>query len=142
MNPNTKTNFQSLLANKYVQIGGIAFIVINMLLLNVFVFIASRQTSATSSASGLQKNITAQVNLSAGQASQQSICASCEAKLDQALTTIKDIQNALSAAPKNTTANPTPIPTLAPTIVPAATAIPTPAPTQWPQPSPRPQHQP
>lgn len=133
MDLKTNINFQSILANKYVQIGGIVFIVINILLLNVFVFLASRQTSATSNASSLQKTAVAPINnqpgnLLAGQSSQQSTCASCEARLEQALARIKNIETALSATPKviiTTTA-----PTTAPTSGPTATAIPTPTPTR------------
>lgn len=134
MDLKTNINFQSILTNKYVQIGGIVFIIINILLLNVFVFLASRQTSATSNASSLQKTAAAPIsnqpgNLSGRETIQQSTCASCEARLEQALARIKNIETALSATPKNITANPTPAPiSVTPTSAP--TAVPTPTPTR------------
>lgn len=127
-------NLRTILTNTKVQIGGIIFIIINTLLLNVFVFISSKQTSTATSASGLQGTITAPINNQPSTINnQQSACASCEARLDQAFTLIKNIQTALSAAPKPMAANPTPTSTPAPTptTAPTATATPpTPTPTR------------
>lgn len=124
-------NLQSILKNKYVQIGGIILIVVNTLLLNLFVFISSRQTSTISSASSQPSTgISPISNLPAASQNQQSPCASCEAQLNEALARVKNIEIALSATPKPA------IITLAPTPTPTPTAAPTPTPIRTPTPTP------
>lgn len=139
MDPQTKINIQSILANKYTQIGGALFIIINIIILNVFVFISSRQTSTTTSASPLQRSPVSPIgnqlsSLPTIQVSQKPTCASCEAQLEQALAWIKNIEKALSATPKPTINIPTstsaPVPTATPTATPAVTTTLTPTPTR------------
>lgn len=127
MDPESKKiNFQAILTNRKVQIGGIIFIIINTLFLNIFVYISTRQTSTATNASGLQKNITSPVSsLPDISKNQQFACATCEAGLNQAIAMLQEIKTALSATPKPTIVKSTPTP--APTPTSAPTATPTPA---------------
>lgn len=129
MDTNLKNiNLQAILANKYLQIGSIIFIIVNIIILNVFVFIASRQTSSTSIASDQQKTPT--INQRPTTNSQQlSTCTTCEAQLTDILARIQKIETVLSVTPIPPIANPSPTP-LPPTTAPTATTIPTPTPTR------------
>lgn len=130
MDPRTNINFRSILTNKYVQIGSIIFIVVNIFLLNLFVFILSKQTSTITNASiQPSTSMTPVNNQSSSTATQQATCASCEAQIELALTQIKNIQTALSATPRPTKSFDTPVNTPIPTTAPATTTAPTSTPT-------------